>query len=225
MATSQAKKSVESTQLVDTLSHPHLWQILTRLSIHNPRDENEFDHRAPAFSSDSLGGELFHNHLPKLDEAGFIDWKRERGVVRRGPRFPEIAPLIHLSNNHQGILPQRVAVTEDEPRTDWNSLKKGYQWVCPICGFSGVHPLSGQGRNALRALKTHVYFTIRANHGDRETYPQDHPEAELRASVSSVIVKEPDEFRSRIPIIEPVTVPPEADLSVIQSEREPGMVT
>ena len=195
MANSRAKESVELTQLVDTLCHPHLWQILTHLSIRDPWPENEFDHRAPAFSTDSLDAELVHDHLPMLDEAGFVEWNRKRGVVRRGPRFLELVPLIHLSNNHQAVLPQRVAVTDDEPRTDRSSLHRGYQWVCPVCGFTGLHPLSGQGRNALRALKTHVYFTNGANHDDRETYPQDHPEAELRAYVSPVIVEESDELR------------------------------
>lgn len=195
MATSRADESVELAQLVDTLGHPHLWQILTHLGVHAPRYGDELDEREPAFSSDSLGADLFHDHLPKLDDAGFIDWNRTRGVVRRGPRFPEIAPLIGLLNVHWSGLPHPSAQGGDEPETDRTSLGQGYEWVCPICGGSGVHPLSGQGRNALRALKTHVYFADGADHGDPETYPRDHPEAELRAHVTSVIATGPDESR------------------------------
>lgn len=94
-------------ELFDVLSHPYRRRILTRLSDHNPRDEGEFDQRALASEDDpDLPDDgLFHNHLPKLDDAGFIDWDRENGVVRRGPRFREIAPLIDLMVEHRDELP------------------------------------------------------------------------------------------------------------------------
>ncbi len=31
-----------------------------------------------------------HVHLPKLDDAGFVDWNREDSTVTRGLRFEEI---------------------------------------------------------------------------------------------------------------------------------------
>jgi len=49
--------------------------------------------------------EMHHNHLPKLVEASFVDWNRGENVLRRGPRFDEIAPLIELIIEHREELP------------------------------------------------------------------------------------------------------------------------
>lgn len=95
-------------ELLDVLSHPHRRRILTRLHVRNPRDEAEFDPEELAQADEALDVDtihLVHNHLPKLDEAGFVDWDRERQVVRRGPRFHEIAPLIDLMVTHRDELP------------------------------------------------------------------------------------------------------------------------
>ncbi|TMT77620.1 ArsR family transcriptional regulator [Haloterrigena sp. H1] len=43
--------------------------------------------------------ELYHNHLPRLSEAGFIDWNQNTGSVTRGPRFNEISPLLERIKN------------------------------------------------------------------------------------------------------------------------------
>lgn len=89
------------------LSHPHRRRIITRLHDPNPPDEAEFELEELA-SGDELDSEaidLFHNHLPKLAEAGFINWNQEQQIVTRGPQFEEIAPLIDLMCAHQDELP------------------------------------------------------------------------------------------------------------------------
>lgn len=48
-----------------------------------------------------------------------------------------------------------------------------------MCGATGTHPLSRRGVNALRALKTHVYFSDGDGHGEAETFPQANPEEQL----------------------------------------------
>ncbi|WP_148414798.1 hypothetical protein [Haloferax sp. KTX1] len=53
---------------------------------------------------DRLKVELFHVHLPKLADAGFVEWNRRRGSVARGPRFDEIEPLLRLLDEHAGEL-------------------------------------------------------------------------------------------------------------------------
>ncbi len=48
---------------------------------------------------------LVHTHLPKLDDAGYIEWDRETGEISKGPRFEEIEPLLELLENHSDELP------------------------------------------------------------------------------------------------------------------------
>lgn len=93
---------------LDALSHRYRRRILTRLHDRNPRDESSFstdsvaDHAA---DDEHVEIEIHHRHLPKLAEKGFIDWDRDSNVVRRGPRFDEIAPLIELMAAHPDELP------------------------------------------------------------------------------------------------------------------------
>ncbi|ELY53656.1 hypothetical protein C491_20991 [Natronococcus amylolyticus DSM 10524] len=38
--------------------------------------------------------ELYHSHLPKLDDLGFIHWKPETQRIERGERFDEIRAVL-----------------------------------------------------------------------------------------------------------------------------------
>lgn len=40
--------------------------------------------------------QLYHNHLPKLADAGYIEWGSDTDTVSRGPNFAEIEPLVQL---------------------------------------------------------------------------------------------------------------------------------
>jgi hypothetical protein len=103
----QSKKADDLGELLKILSHSHRRRIVTRLYERNPRDEDEFELEELA-GSDEFDTEtltLIHNHLPKLAEAGFINWNRDQQIVTRGPRFEEIAPLIDLMIAHQDELP------------------------------------------------------------------------------------------------------------------------
>jgi hypothetical protein len=37
---------------------------------------------------------LHHQHLPRLEDMGLIEWDREASAVERGPRFEEFRPLL-----------------------------------------------------------------------------------------------------------------------------------
>lgn len=45
---------------------------------------------------DDLQIELYHNHLPRLEEAGFIEWEKDRDVVTKGPKFGQLEPVLEL---------------------------------------------------------------------------------------------------------------------------------
>lgn len=96
-------------QIFDVLSHPYRRRILTRLNQSNPRDEASFSTDSVADDTedeDEVAMDIHHRHLPKLVEAGFVEWDRETDAVTRGPRFEEIAPLINLMDKHEDELPE-----------------------------------------------------------------------------------------------------------------------
>jgi hypothetical protein len=99
-----------SDEMIDTLGAIQRRKLLLSLLDHNSRD-------GPAVVPADIGSEtgaggrsgaIYHTHLPKLAEYGFIEWDRERSEVERGPNFDEIRPLLELLDEH-----------EDELPTDW----------------------------------------------------------------------------------------------------------
>lgn len=46
--------------------------------------------------------ELFHVHLPKLEEMGLVVWNEEEWVVSRGPRFEDVRPVVTLMQDADG---------------------------------------------------------------------------------------------------------------------------
>lgn len=65
--------------------------------------------RLSAFADDERGRvSLTHTHLPVLADMGYIDWDREAGRVRRGPRFDDVATLLALLRTHEDDLPWSV---------------------------------------------------------------------------------------------------------------------
>lgn len=49
--------------------------------------------------------ELHHNHLPRLDSEGFVDWDDETNTVTRGPRYEEIQPVLSALQTNSDELP------------------------------------------------------------------------------------------------------------------------
>ena len=42
----------------------------------------------------------YHVHLPKLADAGYIEWDTEAETISRGPKFAEVEPLVQLLNEY-----------------------------------------------------------------------------------------------------------------------------
>ena len=39
---------------------------------------------------------LYHSHLPRLADAGYIEWDDDTDTISKGPKFPEVEPLVQL---------------------------------------------------------------------------------------------------------------------------------
>lgn len=83
-------------------------RLLASLAEHDARTGGGVDPAdlAPADRDPAqFEADLHHNHLPRLQEAGFLQWDRDSDTVRRGPRFEDIEPLLALLDDHREVLP------------------------------------------------------------------------------------------------------------------------
>lgn len=46
---------------------------------------------------------MVHAHLPKLEDVGFVEWDREANLVRPGPRFDDVRPLLRVLRDHDDL--------------------------------------------------------------------------------------------------------------------------
>jgi len=86
-------------ELFDVLSHEYRRHILWVLAdpdgrTNGPIDTSRF--MGPGNEPDILRLELRHNHFPKLDDCGLVDWDPEAETLSRGPRFEEIEPFLEV---------------------------------------------------------------------------------------------------------------------------------
>lgn len=101
-------ESTTLDQAFTTLGSPPRRRILVALLEQNPRSKEEFtglEYWPKDRDDEAVRVGLHHNHLPKLQEAGFVDWDRRTGRVTRGPEFEAIEPLLVLIDDHRDELP------------------------------------------------------------------------------------------------------------------------
>lgn len=109
MNTTQNAGSQRSAEVYGSLSHSYRREILTELYR---REHSEgFPIPVDELVKEDLGPrgislELYHHHLPRLADAGFIRWDKEVNVVRRGPRFDDAASIIELMVDDREELPE-----------------------------------------------------------------------------------------------------------------------
>ena len=106
----QTETTTSFDTALEALSNRYRRNLLVALLEHNPQDDDDLDPlnaTTPSGSDlDVLQTKLFHNHLPKLEEMGYIEWDRERNEIMTGPDWEEIAPLLRLIDDHQDKLPE-----------------------------------------------------------------------------------------------------------------------
>ena len=74
----------------------------------NPREGEDFDQEQLSAADEDLDlftSELYHVHLPKLEERGYITWDRDADEISHGPNYEEIEPLVTLMGDHEDELP------------------------------------------------------------------------------------------------------------------------
>lgn len=94
--------SRQTDRLLETVADRQRRVVLLLLKRGAVEDERDLLFR----SKDETKAALVHNHLPKLEEAGYIEWDRESGTIEKGPEFDEIEPLLELIEEHSDELPQ-----------------------------------------------------------------------------------------------------------------------
>ena len=97
------------SELFEILSHEHRRHILWVLA--HPDACADATIRTARFTEfdgepDVLQLALSHNHFPKLDDHGLVDWDPEAETLTRGPRFGEIEPFLTLMNDNRDEFPQ-----------------------------------------------------------------------------------------------------------------------
>jgi hypothetical protein len=97
------------TELFEILNHEYRRHILWVLA--HPEARTDATVGVDRFAEtdgdpDILRLALRHNHLPKLDDHGLVDWDPEAETLARGPRFGQIEPLLALMEEGEDEIPQ-----------------------------------------------------------------------------------------------------------------------
>lgn len=77
-------------------------RMLTALARSEPGHSLHMDEYA---TDEQTELQLRHNDLPKMADAGLIEWTAETGHIERGENWEDIAPLIRLMRDHEDELP------------------------------------------------------------------------------------------------------------------------
>lgn len=46
-----------------------------------------------------------HNHLPRLEDHGLVEWDQQNEIVAKGPEFEQIEPFLLVLDEHRDELP------------------------------------------------------------------------------------------------------------------------
>jgi len=86
----------------------HRLRLLVKL-LERPASDCEIripdDVEVEEFEVDVLRIEMYHRHLPRLEQAGLIEWDPTENTVTRGPEFDEIRPLLELLRERPDAFP------------------------------------------------------------------------------------------------------------------------
>ena len=93
----------------DALAHVERRRLLLELSEDGSRGGTPIEIGRPEDDGEPLEWqvEMRHNHLPKLEDMGFVRWNREDSLVFEGPQFENIEPLLAFLTEYRDELPTK----------------------------------------------------------------------------------------------------------------------
>ena len=65
----------------------------------------------PDFEERNVQVALYHVHIPRLEEAGYINWNGDARTISKGPEWVQIEPLLRLIYGHMNELPDNLKGT------------------------------------------------------------------------------------------------------------------
>lgn len=94
------------------LANPERRRLLMALADHNPQSDQTFNYpddvpTEPWENEENILVRTHHNHLPMLEDGGFIEWHKDEQEITKGPNFDMVRPL--LAVHDEGGLSVRVA--------------------------------------------------------------------------------------------------------------------
>jgi hypothetical protein len=99
----------ECEEVLAALADPHRRRLLVALLDHNPQKDTLQVPEAMDTGDvalETLQMRMYHQHLPKLEAAGYIRWDQDKHEVVKGPKFDEIRPLLELIHANRDELPE-----------------------------------------------------------------------------------------------------------------------
>lgn len=88
------------------LSHPLRRHVIAFLAREGPTESEAYEPEDFLGTGDERRRiELYHRHLPMLDDAGIVDWEPEAGRVTRGPRFEDVLTIVESVRENCDELP------------------------------------------------------------------------------------------------------------------------
>lgn len=94
---------------LSTVADGQCRQVLLALLDHNPRTGSRLSIPEDVHPGDAeiekAEVEMHHIHLPRLEDAGFIEWNKDDQQVMKGPKYAEIRPLLEVLTDNADKLP------------------------------------------------------------------------------------------------------------------------
>lgn len=97
---------VQFDEALNALAREQRRELLFALLEQNPQSDAPVVIDGPESVIEEAELSMRHQHLPKLEEYGLIQWDKETNEVKEGPKFVEIRPLLELLHNHEDELPE-----------------------------------------------------------------------------------------------------------------------